>query len=121
MREKAEILQVPSPLITNAVYKYGQRWIYYVLEPCHRLYMWLTKLISRVLKTLFFFINLSFLTSGSVYNHCLHCHLSLNALSPSGKAQDFDSCIHWFKSSKGSFVAFATTGGFGSQSSYRLK
>ena len=26
-----------------------------------------------------------------------------NALSPSGKAQDFDSCIHWFKSSKGSY------------------
>ena len=30
MREKAEILQVPSPLIPHAVYKYGQRWIYYV-------------------------------------------------------------------------------------------
>ena len=28
-----------------------------------------------------------------------HMH---NARSPSGKAQDFDSCIRWFKSSTGS-------------------
>ena len=25
------------------------------------------------------------------------------ALSPSGKAQDFNSCIHWFESNKGCF------------------
>ena len=30
-----------------------------------------------------------------------------NALSPSGKAQDFDSCMHWFESSKGSLELYS--------------
>lgn len=31
------------------------------------------------------------------------------ALSPSGKAQDFDSCIRWFESNKGSSAYFLLT------------
>lgn len=31
------------------------------------------------------------------------------ALSPSGKAQDFDSCIRWFDSNKGSSAYFLLT------------
>ena len=63
------------------------------------------KILSRVWK--FFFFIISPFSRVVALTSC-RCYRSFSltfALSPSGKAHDFDSCIHWFKSSKGSFVA----------------
>ena len=43
--------------------------------------------------------------TAAVMNICQRIN-HIFALSPSGKAQDFDSCIRWFDSDKGSSAYF---------------
>lgn len=46
--------------------------------------------------------------TAAVMNICQRINHNF-ALSPSGKAQDFDSCIRWFESNKGSSAYFLLT------------